>query len=423
MEPCSCDTFVALPPATVENRIIFGKNSDRPCDEVQEVVYFPAAVHDNLGEPLKCTYIEIDQVPETYAIVLSRPAWLWGAEMGANEHGVCIGNEAVWGREDVCDEEALLGMDLVRLGLERANTAEKALDVIIYLLEKYGQGGNCSEGRMVFSYHNSFLIADRNEAWILETAGKYWAAEKVQERVRNISNQLSITTKIDREHPAMRNYAKQKGWWDGKKEFDFAATYSYLDTAKMMTSSGRYCEGYKLLDKHKGNITFETMMEILRDKPSGINMEGEFLTTASMVSVLPQDSNLPCIHFFTGTPDPERSVFKPFIFVPNILQLLDTISPTYEPEEPIKKKPYFQIKPDRRHPLYQKHQQALEVIDKDEEKAKTMLDNLRKLEKGLLKEMDSILQNEHLDVDKVVNLFPRCTKDEIRIYKSVISSS
>ncbi|XP_030896348.1 secernin-3 isoform X3 [Leptonychotes weddellii] len=349
MEPCSCDTFVALPPATVGNRIIFGKNSDRLCDEVQEVVYFPAAVHDNPREHLQCTYIEIDQVPETYAVVLSRPAWLWGAEMGANEHGVCIGNEAVWGREEVCDEEALLGMDLVRLGLERADTAEKALNVIVDLLEKYGQGGNCSESRMVFSYHNSFLIADRNEAWILETAGKYWAAEKV-----------------------------------------------------------------------RGNITFETMMEILRDKPSGINMEGEFLTTASMVSILPQDSSLPCIHFFTGTPDPERSIFKPFIFVPNIPPLLDTSSPTFELEDPVKKKPRFQFKPDRRHPLYQKHQQALEIIDKKEEKAKTLLDNMKKLEKELFKEMESILQNKHLDVDKVVNLFPQCAKDEIRIYKSNI---
>jgi secernin len=53
----------------------------------------------------------------------------------------------------------------------------------------------------------------------------------------------------------MRSYAKQKGWWNGKKEFDFAATYSYLNTAKMMTSSGRYCEGYKLLNKHKGNFS------------------------------------------------------------------------------------------------------------------------------------------------------------------------
>lgn len=59
MEPCSCDTFVALPPATVENRIIFGKNSDRPCDEVQEVVYFPAAVHDNLRGHLKVGEIHI----------------------------------------------------------------------------------------------------------------------------------------------------------------------------------------------------------------------------------------------------------------------------------------------------------------------------------------------------------------------------
>lgn len=64
---------------------------------------------------LQCTYIEIEQAPLTHAVVLSRPAWLWGAEMGANEHGVCIGNEAVWGREEIQDQEALLGMDLVRL--------------------------------------------------------------------------------------------------------------------------------------------------------------------------------------------------------------------------------------------------------------------------------------------------------------------
>lgn len=46
MHPSSCDTFVALPPSTDGQRIIFGKNSDRPCDEVQEVVYFPARDYD-----------------------------------------------------------------------------------------------------------------------------------------------------------------------------------------------------------------------------------------------------------------------------------------------------------------------------------------------------------------------------------------
>lgn len=61
-----------------------------------------------------------------------------------------------------------------------------------------------------------------------------------------------------------------------------------------------------------------------------------------------------------------RSVFKPFIFVPNISQLLDTSSPTIEFEDPVKKKPHFKTKPDRRHPLYQEQQQALKVIDNKE---------------------------------------------------------
>ena len=35
----SCDTFVVLPSATANGRMIFGKNSDRPQGEVQEIVY------------------------------------------------------------------------------------------------------------------------------------------------------------------------------------------------------------------------------------------------------------------------------------------------------------------------------------------------------------------------------------------------
>lgn len=72
-----------------------------------------------------------------------------------------------------------------RLGLERADTAEKAVDVITELLEKYGQGGSCMEDECGFTYHNSFLISDRTEAWLLETSRKYWAAERVQGKREN----------------------------------------------------------------------------------------------------------------------------------------------------------------------------------------------------------------------------------------------
>jgi hypothetical protein len=56
MYPSSCDTFVALPPATQGQRIVFGKNSDRPCDEVQEVVYFPARDY-NAGEKVEVSLL------------------------------------------------------------------------------------------------------------------------------------------------------------------------------------------------------------------------------------------------------------------------------------------------------------------------------------------------------------------------------
>lgn len=61
------------------------------------------------------------------------------------------------------------------------------------------------------------------------------------------------------------------------------------------------------LSSFTGGITAEVMMDILRNKESGICMDsGGFRTTASMVSILPQDPTQPCVHFLTATPDPSR---------------------------------------------------------------------------------------------------------------------
>lgn len=52
------------------------------------------------------------------SVILSKPSWMWGAEMGANDKNVVIGNEAVWTNNNEGDGDArqkrLLGMDLVR---------------------------------------------------------------------------------------------------------------------------------------------------------------------------------------------------------------------------------------------------------------------------------------------------------------------
>lgn len=152
---------------------------------------------------------------------------MWGAEMGSNEHSVCIGNEAIWNKLITAEDSKpkLLGMDLVRLGLERSKTAREAVDVITGLLEKYGQGGICSDTHKDLVYHNGFLIVDPNEAWVLETAGSEWAAEKVESEFRNISNCLSIGSKIDRMSLGLKQTALDKGFWDGVEPFDFAKVF------------------------------------------------------------------------------------------------------------------------------------------------------------------------------------------------------
>ncbi len=181
-----CDTLVSL----TGDGVLFAKNSDRDPNESQVVRWHAAADHQP-GDVVRCTWIEIPQAARTHAVALSQPWWMWGAEMGANEHGVAIGNEAVFTHRPKGDT-ALLGMDLVRLGLERATTAAEAVEVIVSLLETHGQGGSCSHERPGFTYHNSFLVADPQGAIVLETAATEWATEVVTGPGRSISNGLTI---------------------------------------------------------------------------------------------------------------------------------------------------------------------------------------------------------------------------------------
>jgi dipeptidase len=184
-----CDTLVSI----TDDGLLFAKNSDRDPNEAQMLVWEPAADHEP-GSSVDCTWISIPQARHTHAVLLSQPWWMWGAEIGANEHGVVIGNEAVFTRELLgrTRPDALLGMDLLRLGLERARTADEAVGVIVDLLETHGQGGSCSQDHPKFRYDNSFLLADPNGAVVLETAGRAWATEVVTGPGRSISNGLTI---------------------------------------------------------------------------------------------------------------------------------------------------------------------------------------------------------------------------------------
>ena len=182
-----CDTLGRLG----QGSGFFAKNSDRSPNEVQILEYHPRESH---GEAMvSCTYIAIPQVQQTYGVLLSRPAWMWGAEMGVNEFGLCIGNEAVF-TKGAYGKLGLTGMDMVRLALERSQDAKEALELLICLLETHGQGGNCGFDHD-FYYDNAFLIMDRYALYVLETAGKHWAYKRYD--AASISNRLSLGADAD----------------------------------------------------------------------------------------------------------------------------------------------------------------------------------------------------------------------------------
>jgi len=321
-----CDTMVATSGVTADGAVLFGKNSDREPNEAHQVISLPAQDHPP-GSRAHCTYIEIPQAEHTNAVLLAKPFWIWGAEMGVNEHGLAIGNEAVFTKEPYEKGKALTGMDLLRLALERASTASGAVNVITGLLTEYGQGGNCGFAHKLF-YHNSFLMADPHEAWVLETAGRHWAAKKVN-GVYAISNGLTIGNDWDIASPELVNHAIAKGWCKEPADFHFARCYSDFLYTRFSCCRERVAGTTGLLGARTGDLTVSDFMSILRGHGyrdirerlpergvagSTICMHAGFgpirgnQTTGSMVSRLCPDRST---HFVTGTAAPCTSIFKP----------------------------------------------------------------------------------------------------------------
>lgn len=321
-----CDTFIALSTSTLNRTTILGKNSDREPDEAQAIVRSPQQRY-RPGQRLRCTYIEIPQVEQTYECILSKPFQMWGAEMGVNQWGVAIGNEAVFTHiKHKQRNDGLTGMDLLRLALERSRTAREAIAVITGLLEQYGQDACGGYRNKSFFYDNSYIVADLNEAWILETVGREWALKKVADTA-SISNRLTLSNADQFSSNAM-DYARQKGWWDGRSSFDFARSYSDKLYTWLGRASQRQACTLKACEAQHGQLTSGIAQQILQThnlddsvfKPrkattGSVCMHRTSLlnpsdTTGSMVAELRAAG--PHTVWLTGTSHPCLSVYIPF---------------------------------------------------------------------------------------------------------------
>lgn len=273
----SCDTMLVSSAYSRYGKNMLAKNSDRPTGEPQPLCFYEGKEYPD-GATVETTHITIPQVRKTYSVVGSRPYWIWGFEMGYNEKGVMIGNEAEGSRMDPETEDGILGMDLLRLALERSASAKETIEVITSLLKKYGQKAIAS-ALTSRTYENSFLIVDKDECWILETAGREWAARQVK-TVQGVSNCYSIGADADILSENAEKIAREKRWLSPDEPFDFAKAYSGR-LVNQPLGVQRFRRLNKLLSQ-KDIHDFDSLSHILRDHFEGELIEPRFGATAGM---------------------------------------------------------------------------------------------------------------------------------------------
>lgn len=279
----SCSTMVASGKCTKSGNIIFGKNSDRPVNEAQPLCYYPPADHAK-GEMVECSFIKIPQVEHTYGCIGSRPHVFFGFEHGVNEHGVMIGNEQVSGREIPERRWGLIGMDILRLALERSRTAREALDVIANLLETVGTGGD--PAYRIAPFNSNYVIADGKEAFLFESHQRDWVAKKVED-VGFLSNCYSIQSDYTFIADKAIANAVKNGWANSECLFNPAKAWT-KDDCIFAESEGfvRYARLKELMNKSR-QITPEMIMSNLRDHYDGVELLSSIYSSAA--------AKIPCI--------------------------------------------------------------------------------------------------------------------------------
>ncbi len=226
---------------------------------------------------------EIEQVPHTYQTVGNM-----------NEFQLII-TETTWGgRAELEDKTG--GIDygsLIYIALQRAQTAREAIDVIVDLANTYGYA---SEGE-------TFSIADKNEAWIMEIVGKgmrikngvnldkgiVWVARRIPDgAICAHANQARVGQfPLDDPDnclyaPDVISFARRKGYFDGlDSEFSFKKAYCPADAGTIRGCDARAWSAFNILTNGWFSFYDENGNAVTRDAYSyleyvlGHDLEGD----------------------------------------------------------------------------------------------------------------------------------------------------
>lgn len=188
---------------------------------------------------------EIEQVQHTYKTIGNM-----------NEHQLIIAETTFGGRHGLNNPDAIMDYgSLIYITLQRARTAREAIRLMDELTQKYGY----------YSEGESFSIADKEEAWIMEMVGKgaekgsVWVARRIPDGyISGHANQSRITTfPLDDPENCLYSedvisFARKMGWFDGKdEEFSFRDAYCPLDFGGLRGCEARVWSAFNILGKGK----------------------------------------------------------------------------------------------------------------------------------------------------------------------------
>jgi len=233
----ACTNFIITKGASTDGSVMVSYSADSHT-LYGELYHFSAAkykagamrqiVEWDTGRPLG----SIPEAAETYNVIGNM-----------NEYQVIIGETTFGGRPELVDTTGVIDYgSLIYIALQRSKTAREAIQVMTSLAEKYGF---CSSGE-------TFSIADKNEAWIMEMVGKgaggkgaLWVALRIPDGyICSHANQARIMTfpKNDPENclyaKDVISFARTKGWYTGSdNDFSFSDTFAPVDF-----HGARFCE-------------------------------------------------------------------------------------------------------------------------------------------------------------------------------------
>ena len=178
-----------------------------------------------------------------------------------------IGNEALPSRVAIAKKPKLVGMEVLRLALERARSANEAVDVITGLVETHGQG-KFDNALGLPAYDNIYLCADPHEAYVVECVGHEWAVKQIQ-RFASISNIGMIGRDADRVSASASDVATREGLYEPEFGRGFSFADAFADRANSVSGAARQRRSFALLGRAAGRIDALTMMATLSDHSDG----------------------------------------------------------------------------------------------------------------------------------------------------------